>query len=1773
MASSSTNPPAAPDPFDLGIHTPANLNRGARAILLRDSPAVVNTPIGVSHGPERTAQTPSSPLNAATFATATEGAERTNPPLIFEQQPISIIESANELARERVEEYNAKLMVFQAFCAKFEEAAQQFTNGPQRRFAQQFADSFLDSWKRELSGDMPTSKPTYSSVAASHPSDRARPAQQHQQQQRRRSDPPHRQGQQTTVAPPRQDLRVFVRLEAGAPARDHSSYAIRTLIQEKLGTVSDKIRQVFQVRSGWAILTADSETRDFLVEKQAEWAAELGATAVETNKEWHTYVVSDFPRRLTDFRGNKVDSDSVVSDEIEIQTGLKPVDIRTGRQLSDNPLTKTLLVSFLKPTKKRLWSLFGSRAARLIDKTDVPKQCETCWGYHFARNCHRQPVCQRCGKTGHIVDDCAAWEQCVNCLGPHEASLRNCPARPKRVRGILRRLTKEQREHIRMVGAETYRQRHLNPQPESLTEIQQSTTELPRDDIALDQQSNARTPSPAASGAPSCIMVATAPRTGYEAEEEPEHPRPGSPRKRRINDKKPLKVFQANVGKIPPAHDCALALADTERYDIVLLQEPWTAHTKDRCLTKTHPAYDVFTPVDTWNSNDTRPRVMTYVRRDPRLLADQIRPFETRDILWITINGMTIVNFYRQNDERDALNTLLRWPVPERCLVAGDFNARHHSWQTGQATNRGQEIADWALEQELSLLNTLDIPTNPYGNTIDLAFTNLPLAEATVEDHLATSSDHFTLSLTFPEIRSTTTQSAKIRVTTEDEVKRFVEIVELGATEIPVTDSTPKELDELASSLVNLLTSAVKAAGRPARRGGRPAPWWTEECADAAAAFRAVRRSYPLGFNQDVQTAKRDLHRVVRRAKRKYWRDLIDSFSSSSAVFKAVRWLKSPGAFQPPPLQVDNVVYETQMDKANALRQATLERRTAEDDITNPWMPVTPRRPIPFPSETSMEEVQYATLSTGNTSPGSDNITVKLLEAVWHIIGTHVRRLFERCLTTGHHPKPFKEAEVVMIAKPGRRDLTEPRAWRPISLLSCLGKGLERLIARRLAWAAVHYSVLHSQQAGALPKRSATDLVTALIHDIEEAFARKKVATLVTMDVQGAFDTVMCNRLVLRLREQGWPDHLARWAGSFMSGRSARVRYQDTVTASSPLQCGLPQGSPVSPILFLLYTEPIYRLGNPRGRFGYADDTAILSIGDTVDETTAMASNSIAEMVRWGAANGVSFDTKKTEVMHFSRSKLRTAPAVRHGDAEKHPESALRWLGIWLDSRLSFRLHVEKWAAKAKAVAYHLRGLTNTIHGPLPSAVRSAVRACVEPVLLHGSEAWYPGRTRPRWNQPTKDLPSSNQHLVQIMAKAMNQAMRAILPVWKTTPTAILHRESGIPPVDQLLEARRLRFSARLKSLDEAHPLAGRTRPPRRPHQPTYHDLIKRRYQTQTENAFRTRLRRTDELLASCTRPKLVQRYFHKEQIPSLQIASKEKSADAFIRWVESLDSLTLVVYSDGSLSSEGVASYGFTIHQNNVPIFDGSGRLGPAEVFDAEATGALEGLKAALNLRDAATQNIFICLDNLAAATCLRGTPSGSSQNVFLEFQALTTSHGAIQVRWVPGHSNIPGNEQADKLAKAASSLPEPEDSQPTLAYLRRIARQKPKEAFETWWSTSAPEQYKRLNLKATTGCPPELSLPRAALHHLLAARSLHGDFAVYHERFNHDDARLVCSCGRRKAPDHIFYCRKIPPRHRMRLVPSSNTAVNLATGRDFTKFVDLFKDSSFFGRICPRY
>jgi hypothetical protein len=197
-----------------------------------------------------------------------------------------------------------------------------------------------------------------------------------------------------------------------------------------------------------------------------------------------------------------------------------------------------------------------------------------------------------------------------------------------------------------------------------------------------------------------------------------------------------------------------------------------------------------------------------------------------------------------------------------------------------------------------------------------------------------------------------------------------------------------------------------------------------------------------------------------------------------------------------------------------------------------------------------------------------------------------------------------------MIPKVGKKDRSSPRSMRPIALLSCLRKGLERIVARRIAWAAMTNGVISSQQLGALPKRSAMDLVTSFTHDVKAAWARGEQVTMVTMDVQGAFDALLKSRLLHRMAQQGWPHATIRFISSFLSDRQARVRLSAVTTPSYPVACCTPQGSPLSPDLYTLYLAELLDQDQQR-RFGYADDICLLRASHTLNENARLLAEDI----------------------------------------------------------------------------------------------------------------------------------------------------------------------------------------------------------------------------------------------------------------------------------------------------------------------------------------------------------------------------------------------------------------------------------------------------------------------------------------------------------------------------------------------------------------------------------
>ena len=297
----------------------------------------------------------------------------------------------------------------------------------------------------------------------------------------------------------------------------------------------------------------------------------------------------------------------------------------------------------------------------------------------------------------------------------------------------------------------------------------------------------------------------------------------------------------------------------------------------------------------------------------------------------------------------------------------------------------------------------------------------------------------------------------------------------------------------------------------------------------------------------------------------------------------------------------------------------------------------------------TQKEVELALLRSNNSSPGEDEITTKAVRLAWPVLGDTIHRLYNACLTEGWHPSPFRSATLCTIEKPGKRDRSSPRSYRLIALLSVLGKGLERVIARRMAWNAVTNRILPAGYFGALPAQSASDLVTLLIDDIEKAFARKKSISIATFDVKGGFDTVLPNRLLHCLQDQKWPTHVICWVRSFLSKRKAALRIDGHTTEHFPLPGSLPQGSPVSPILFQLFLQPLFAARPAPDTFkrrGYADDGRITAHGPSPSTNCLVLEREFEDVAQWCQTNKIPLDLDKTSLIHFTRLTKDSNPPI-----------------------------------------------------------------------------------------------------------------------------------------------------------------------------------------------------------------------------------------------------------------------------------------------------------------------------------------------------------------------------------------------------------------------------------------------------------------------------------------------------------------------------------------------
>ncbi|KAJ3498250.1 hypothetical protein NLG97_g1279 [Lecanicillium saksenae] len=284
-------------------------------------------------------------------------------------------------------------------------------------------------------------------------------------------------------------------------------------------------------------------------------------------------------------------------------------------------------------------------------------------------------------------------------------------------------------------------------------------------------------------------------------------------------------------------------------------------------------------------------------------------------------------------------------------------------------------------------------------------------------------------------------------------------------------------------------------------------------------------------------------------------------------------------------------------------------------------------------------------------APGQDGLPTVVWKQVWPVVKDRVLALFQCSLREGKLPSQWLHAKIIPLKKPDKEDYTAANAWRPISLLATLGKILESVIAERLSYVVEVYGLLPTNHFGARKKRSAEQALMVMQEYIYAAWRRQYVISAISFDVKGAYNGVCKERLLQRLKARRIPDELIRWIDAFCSNRTATVQVNGYTSEAQALpQAGLPQGSPLSPILYLFFNADLVQrqIDANGGAIVFVDDFTAWVAGPTALLNHQKIQSIIENALAWERRSGAIFDIKKTAIIHFTKNarKLNADPFI-----------------------------------------------------------------------------------------------------------------------------------------------------------------------------------------------------------------------------------------------------------------------------------------------------------------------------------------------------------------------------------------------------------------------------------------------------------------------------------------------------------------------------------------------
>ena len=670
-----------------------------------------------------------------------------------------------------------------------------------------------------------------------------------------------------------------------------------------------------------------------------------------------------------------------------------------------------------------------------------------------------------------------------------------------------------------------------------------------------------------------------------------------------------LRIWQQNLNKSLTAQLHLLNTASPNDWDVLILQEPWFGNTVTRA---TH-SWRVLYP-DIYYENKTA-NLRSIILINTNISTDcyeqiQLRSTDVTGVRVVTDAGpITILNVYNDCNHNAAVDEVTSYltrafpddiiPDDEHVVMAGDFN-RHHSWWEDESNSHLmtggamiQPLLDLVYRFDLGMALPPGIPTlqafstgnwtRPDNVWCSNHMTNLFTRCNTDPGLRGPNTDHLPI-LSVIDLPPTRNAPKPYRNFQATDWKKFTDTLTMH-----LSHSEPKRLTSEAEfkqalRTINTALSETIKTEVPVRN---PFPhtkrWWSSKLGELRKKKNRLARSSHrwrgLPDHPDHEShrlASKEYAKAIETTKKEHWEDWLLS-AAERDIWTANKYVTDPptdgGKSRIPSLDYMRQDGTTLLTTSNAEKSSALASAFFPPPPSHPIVPDTqyPNAANIFRYLTKAQIKDAAKKLSAHKAPGPDGVPNEVLKQCIETLADRLYFIFRAIFELNVYPDEWRESITVVLRKPGKPSYADPKAYRPIALLNTLGKLFSSIIADDLSHFCETRGVLPNNQFGGRPARTTTDSMILMTHRIKEQWRRKKVVSVLFLDVQGAFPNVVKEVLIHNMRTRRVPSEYVNLVNLMLTGRKTRLSFDDYTSDPIPINNGNNQGCPLSMIYYAFY--------------------------------------------------------------------------------------------------------------------------------------------------------------------------------------------------------------------------------------------------------------------------------------------------------------------------------------------------------------------------------------------------------------------------------------------------------------------------------------------------------------------------------------------------------------------------------------------------------------------------